>query len=550
MSSSDPFDRSFSRRALLGGAAAGAAFLGLGGLPARTGAQDSAPRGGTAIFYVGQEGSHLIPSFSSFSTVIVPTTPFFNGLTRPGLDREPTPDLAESWDVSDDGLTYTFHLRDGVTWHDGEPFTADDVKFTWEVIAHPDNTTAAQLFDFFSPLASAPEYRAGEADEITGVKVLDERTVEATLTSTWAPFLTIASAQYIIPKHILGEIPVGEILESDYARAPIGTGPFVFQAWNAGDSIVGQANENYYAGRPNLDTVVLRVVVLDANGLVTALKAGELDFFDATLDVLDILEGDDSVTITSIAGQNNQYIEFNFKSPFFEDIRVRKALSYGLNRQAINDLVWQGRADVYNSVFPYNWWPTKTDTTIFDNDIEQAKALLDEAGWVLGDGDVREKDGQKFEFTLYSLAGEHWLVVQQQWKELGVDAKVEFVDFPTLSTQYYTTKIFDAVALTIPYGLYTDPHYSLPGYFLSANNRNSYNNPESDALILAAAAATDQEERRGNYFDWQETIAQDVPQLWIGNPAAAYVTSKSLVTPERSSGYFAWREVADWSRNG
>jgi len=115
----------------------------------------AARKGGTAVYYASQEGSHLIPSFSSFSTVIAPTAPFFNGLTKPGLNLEPLPDLAESWTSTPDGKQWTFKLRTGVKWHDGQPFTAADVKFTWETIAHPDNKTGAQLYSFFALVAGA-----------------------------------------------------------------------------------------------------------------------------------------------------------------------------------------------------------------------------------------------------------------------------------------------------------------------------------------------------------------------------------------------------------
>jgi peptide/nickel transport system substrate-binding protein len=549
-----------SRRRLLQSAAAGgiAATLPRVGFAAPSGGpsatrrrgQGDAQPGGTAIYSIGQEGAHLFPSFSSFSTVIQPTVPFFNGLTRPGVEREPTPDLAESWTVSDDGLTYVFTLRPNVLWHDGQPFTAEDVKFTWEIIGHPDNKTSGQLFNFFSLLEGAPEYLAGEAGEIAGVRVVDPLTVEARLTTPSAPFLTIASNQYIVPRHVLADIPVAQMLESPYARAPIGTGPFVFSAWNAGDSIVGEAFADHFAGRPTLDRVVLKLTELDVNGSVTALKAGELNAAEIGLEALDALQGDPAVRLIQKPGQANQYIEFNFLSPFFGDLRVRKALSYALNRQAISDLAWQGRAKIYNSVFPYDWWPTKTDTTIFDNDVEQAKALLDEAGWTLGASGLREKDGVPFSFPMYSLNDPWWLIVQQQWREIGVDARVEYVDFPTLRDQYYLTKIFDAVALTIPYTLYTDPHYSLPGYFLSANNRNSYKNPRSDELILAATATGDQEERKKLYDEWQEVIAADVPHLWIGNPDQAYAYTANLIAPERTSSYFEWREVKDWYYEG
>ncbi len=544
-------EASLTRREMLermGVAAGGAALAATLPGAARATAQETPERreGGTIIYDVRQEGSHLVPPFSSFSTVIEPTVAFFSGLTRPGPDLDPEPDLAESWDVNEDGTSYTFHLREGVTFHDGEPFTANDVKFTWELIAHPENLSAAQLYSFFSTITGAEAFHNGEADEITGITVVDDLTLEVALDTPWAPFLTIGANQYIVPKHILGEVPVGQILEHEYARAPVGTGPFRFVAWQAGDSYIGEAFEAYYKGRPAADQLVIRVAGLDDNGIITGLRSGELNAAKLSLVGLDSIEGDPSIQVRSNPGRENRYIEFNLARPLFEDLNVRKALSFGLNRQGIVDAIWQGRATVYNSVFPYDWAVTKQDTTIFDNDAEEAARLLDEAGWTPGDDGIREKDGEKFSFTIHTQSPDWPLVVQQQWKEIGVDAKVEFLDFPTLQSQFYTPGEFDAVAMWVPYSYYTDPHYSLPGYFLSENNRNSYSNPESDELIIAAASTVDPDERVRLYHEWQEVIAQDVPHLWIGNPDEISVYSAGLVVPERPSAYLAWREVADW----
>ncbi len=538
-----------SRRGLLGAAALGAAAAGAGLVPNRllAAAQDSPQAGGSAIYLIGQEGAHIFPSFSSFSTVIEPSAPFFNGLSQPGVEREPIPDLAESWTLSDDELVYTFTLRPDVTWHDGAPFTAHDVKFTWEIIAHPDNASGAQLYSFFLNLEGAPEFKAGEADEITGVTVIDDHTLEARLSHPSAPFFTIGTQQPIVPRHLLQDVPVAQMLEHPFARAPIGTGPFIFEAWNPGDSIIGRANEAYHHGRPILDQIILKLPVLSGNTLVTALIAGEVNAADITLEDYDVLVNEPGIRLVQTPGQGNQYIEFNLAKPLFQDLNVRKALSFALNRQAIADLAWQGRAQIYNSVFPYEWWPTNPETTIFDNDRDQALALFAEAGWTPGASGLLEKDGQPFQFHLVALDQPWWLIVQQQWKEIGVDAQLEFVDFPTLSTQHYITKTFDVVALHVPYSLYTDPHYSLPGYFLSANNRNGYNNPRSDELILAAAASNDQEVRKQLYYEWQEVIAQDVPHLWIGNPDQVYAYTANLSTPQRDSQYFEYRELPTWA---
>lgn len=551
MSPRNFFDAALSRRSFLqrvgvAGLAAGAASTGLAA--GSVAAQETPERreGGTIIYDVRQEGSHLVPPFSSFSTVIEPTVAFFSGLTQPGADLTPEPDLAESWEENEDGTHYVFHLREGVTFHDGQPFTANDVKFTWELIAHPENLSSAQLFSFFQPITGAQAFRDGQAEEVEGITVVDDLTVEVTLDQPWAPFLTIGSNQYIVPRHILGEVPVSEILEHEYARNPVGTGPFRFVAWQAGDSYIGEAFEDYYAGRPAADTLVLRTSGLDDNGIITALRSGELNAGKISLVGLDSLEGDPSIQIRQGPGLENRYIEFNLAKPLFQDVNVRKALSYALRRQELVDAIWQGRATIYNSPFPYDWDVTKTDTTLYDNDPEEAARLLDEAGWTLGDDGIREKDGEKFSFTLHTQSQDWPLVIQQQWREAGIDAQVEYLDFPTLQSQFYTTEVFDAIAMWVPYSYYTDPHYALPGYFLSANNRNSYENPKSDELIVAAASTVDREERVRLYHEWQEVIAQDVPHLWIGNPDEVTAYSAGLVVPDLPTNYLRWRKVGDW----
>lgn len=551
MSPRNFFDAALSRRSFLqrvgvAGLAAGAVSPGLAA--GSVAAQETPERreGGTIIYDVRQEGSHLVPPFSSFSTVIEPTVAFFSGLTQPGADLTPEPDLAESWEENEDGTHYVFHLREGVTFHDGQPFTANDVKFTWELIAHPENLSSAQLFSFFQPITGAQAFRDGQAEEVEGITVVDDLTVEVTLDQPWAPFLTIGSNQYIVPRHILGEVPVSEILEHEYARNPVGTGPFRFVAWQAGDSYIGEAFEDYYAGRPAADTLVLRTSGLDDNGIITALRSGELNAGKISLVGLDSLEGDPSIQIRQGPGLENRYIEFNLAKPLFQDVNVRKALSYALRRQELVDAIWQGRATIYNSPFPYDWDVTKTDTTLYDNDPEEAARLLDEAGWTLGDDGIREKDGEKFSFTLHTQSQDWPLVIQQQWREAGIDAQVEYLDFPTLQSQFYTTEIFDAIAMWVPYSYYTDPHYALPGYFLSANNRNSYENPKSDELIMAAASTVDREERVRLYHEWQEVIAQDVPHLWIGNPDEVTAYSAGLVVPDLPTNYLRWRKVGDW----
>ncbi len=160
-----------------------------------------------------------------------PTTPlFFNGLTRPDENAQPSPDLAESWTISDDNLTYTFKLRQGVTFHDGQPFSAQDVKFTWQTICHPENQPARQLAGFFRRVKGVPEYLEGKATEIAGVTIVDDHTIKVELSEIYAPFLSISAGQFIIPQHIWKDVPATELGSHEAARIPVGTGPFVVES--------------------------------------------------------------------------------------------------------------------------------------------------------------------------------------------------------------------------------------------------------------------------------------------------------------------------------
>src|SRR3972149_3834707 len=168
------------------------------------------PRVGGTVVASSTHPQSLNPILTPVSTTIFTTPLIYNGLTRPGDGMEPLPDLAGSWDISADGLTFTFHLRNGVKWHDGQPFTARDVKYSWEATCHPDNTTGRQICGFFSRVKGATDFTAGKATEIAGIKVLDDQTVQVEMTAIYAPFLTISAGQMIIPKHIWESVPVKE----------------------------------------------------------------------------------------------------------------------------------------------------------------------------------------------------------------------------------------------------------------------------------------------------------------------------------------------------
>jgi peptide/nickel transport system substrate-binding protein len=544
----------YTRRSVLGaGAAMGSLWLAacVGAAPQGGPSTSAGPkRGGQAVIYVNHPDT-LNPIISPVSTTIYNTPFFFNGLTRPGDDYTPLPDLAESWTASPDNKVFTFKLRRDVKFHDGQPFTADDVKFSWELYAHPENVTGRQIGNFFSRIAGAPDWIGGKAREISGIKVVDPYTVEVTLTQVYAPFLTIAAGQMIVPKHVWQSVAVKDFAAHPASRKPIGTGPFVSDSWTTNESIVMRAYDGYHFGRPWLDRIISQAVADQTTGF-GLLKAGELDvmglYASVPIDNYEEARSDPQLEARPLPGLANMYAEFNFRDPLFQDVRVRKALSYAADRKAIRDGLWRGQATHINAPIHPAFWAANLATTTFDADAAKANDLFAQAGWRRGADGILEKEGQKLRFKMQSIQRDYDVALQDQWKKVGVDAQVERMDFGSFWAPLYLQGKTQLATLNLPFGLYLDPDYPLTGYFHSALNLNKYKNEKIDTLIGQATATENRDERKRIYADFQETLAQDVPHLWIGVPNEIWGIRKGLVIPNKPVGYLTIRAARDWYR--
>jgi peptide/nickel transport system substrate-binding protein len=542
-----------TRRRLLGyGAALGGLWVASCVAPPTAPSVPSGPRrGGQAVIYILHPDT-LNPAISPVSTTIYNTPFFYSGLTRPDDDYLPQPDLAESWTVSSDGKQFTFKLRSGVMFHDGRPLTAEDVKFTWELISHPENVVGRQIAGFFARIVGAADYTKGNAAEIVGVRILDPLTVQATLTEVYAPFLTISAGQPILPKHVWKDVPVKQLAAHPASRKPIGTGPFVLDSWTQNESIVMHAYEGYHLGRANLDRLIA-IAAADQSAGFTLLKAGELDamglYAGVPIDSYEEARSDPNLEARPLPGLANMYAEFNFRNPLFQDLRVRKALSYAIDRPALRSSLWRGQAQHINSPIHPAFWAAKPDTTTFDNDPAKAADLFAQAGWKRGADGILEKDGTKFRFAMQTIARDYDVVLQEQWKRVGVDMQVARMDFGSFWAPLYLQGKTEVAGLNLPFGLYLDPDYPLTGYFHSSLNRNKYKNEKVDALIGQGTATLDREQRRQRYFDFQETLAQDVPHLWLGVPNEIWGIRKGLVLPKKPTGYLTIRAIKDWYRS-
>ena len=312
----------------------------------------------------------------------------FDGLTRFDDDTyQPKPDLAESWTVSKDGLEYVFKLRRGVVFHDGSPFTAHDVKWSWEVICHKDNPRIADVYvDHYVQIRGCREFHEGQAAGVDGIEVVDDHTLRVRLTEPYAPFLVSTAVTGILPRAKYASIPVKALLQHPLSRAPIGTGPFSYVDWKEGDRLVLKANPRYFLGKPKLDGLIIRFMPDPAARLIE-FKNGTLHFafFSPVLtDDFNAAKADPRLVARAYAGVWNYFTAVDHTNPLFKDARVRQALTLAIDRRRVLDEQWGGYGVIANS-------PINPSLPAFDKKVAapaydpvKARGLLAEAGWRAG----------------------------------------------------------------------------------------------------------------------------------------------------------------------
>ncbi len=422
-------------------------------------------------------------------------------------------DLAEDWDVAGDGVTWTFRLREGLTWHDGEPVTADDVRFTLELYADPAQQ-AVNAGTVQNALVGGTEYGEGTADSISGVEVVDERTIQLTTPEPNAAFLDLMTRIFILPEHSLGQIPRDQILESDWwTTNPIGTGPFQFVQYEPDQSIELERFDDYWRGAPRLDRLINRYF-LEAGTSIIALEAGEIDFTYATADEAIRLEDNPNVTVVPGPSQVINFLNLNPNAvEAFQDTRVRQAIAYAIDREAIIEGLWQGAAEPAYCLFNNpNYVPDDLNT--YDYNPEMARELLAEAGW---DPDTV---GEFEAITYYTdqLSSDILVAIQQYLADVDINIVPRNVDVPTFVNEYYEDSTFQIGYAGAGNG--PDPQGSY-GYFHSSQtwptgtNAISYSNPELDALLEQGLAELDPTARAEIYQEVCRILNEEQPWIFL-----------------------------------
>jgi peptide/nickel transport system substrate-binding protein len=442
----------------------------------------------------------------------------FNGLVRYDKDLKLEGELAESWEVSPDGKRITFRLRKGVKWHDGAPFTSDDVMFTYR-----------RMIDPRTPTAYGEDFK-----QVKRASAPDPQTFVVEYPRPFAPALA-SWGMHVLPKHLLESYP--DISKSPLNKRPVGTGPYRFVEWKTGEKVVFDASPDYFEGKPYIARVITRVIP-DQATMFLELKSGGVDTMALTppqyVRQTDTAEFKKSFNRYKYTASGYTYLGFRLSHPYFKDKRVRQAIAHAADKKALIDGVLLGLGQEATGPYKPGTWAYNPNVRKYPHDPLLSKALLAEAGWKEKDG-VLVKDGQPFEFTVLTNAGNEAraktaAILQQNLAEVGIRMKIRTVEWAAFINEFIDKRKFDAVILG--WNITPDPdqfdiwHSSKTGP--KELNHIGFSNPEVDRLLDEGRGTFDLEKRKKAYFRIQEVLAEEQPYVFLFVPEALPVVHNRI----------------------
>lgn len=445
----------------------------------------------------------------------------FQGLTKPGLDNLPVGNLAEEWTTSEDGLVWTFKLKEGVKWHDGEEFTAEDVAFTFN-----DLVLNASLGS-----NGASNYKA--LDKVVEV---DDYTVEFHLKSPFASLPAyLAFNSEILPAHKFEGVEDPWEFTDFNKENPVGIGSFKMGEYISGQSLKLVKNAEYHNGEPNLDSVTFKILP-DVNTQIAQALSNELDIFVLEdKSSLARIEQADNIELVTADITRYFWISLDMENPKFQDVKVRQAMLHAIDRETIIDSVLEGYGEIANAaITPDQKQYFNEDLKTYEFDPEKSKQLLKEAGWEDTDGDgILDKDGEDFTFQFdIALQGDLEqiaVLVQQYLKDVGFDVELNTMEWNAMIQKNIIDRDFDMILNWWSYpsdpDIYAQYHSSNAG---TGNNIPGYQSEELDKLLEKGQSTSDPDERAVVYDEVQEYMAENLPYIYLWYPKELSIRSNRL----------------------
>jgi len=441
--------------------------------------------------------------------------------------------LAEKYPASPDGKTYVITLRDA-KFQDGTPVTARDVKFTYGLYLHPKYpTTPPALLE----IAGARDYKAGKAVSVTGITVVNPRTVRFILDRPYPFFYEQIGGQPVLPEHALANVDVARLQEAAFTRKPIGAGPYRLTDWREKESMTFDAFPGYWKGAPTLGRVVLKLIPEDAT-VMAELRAGNIDAGRILPDAYSSFRDDARVTVLRVPGDTYYWFAPNVRLPIFQDVRVRQAMAYAINREEMLRALYGGLGTPAQTPIHPSLWQFAKTVKGPTYDPAKAKQLLAEAGWAPGPDGMLQKGGQRFKVKYGFLAGKEYqnqaLLIQQYLRAVGMDVEVQAFERGDFFSRYFTPGGPVEIVGIAWFNLLFPVQSELEQNFKSTGDVAriiGYRSPEMDRLLDQAILTRDRTRQKAVYEQIQQLVAQDVPRILTIRPDVIWGVRKTVTLP-------------------
>ncbi|MEA2529819.1 MAG: peptide/nickel transport system substrate-binding protein [Thermomicrobiales bacterium] len=542
--------RGLSRRDLMrlvaGGAGMTALLTVMGRSPEGVAAQGS----GAQVSVLWKEPVTLNPLFSTSGSEQQVERLMFGALVKMSGDLVPTPDLSESIDVSEDAKIYTFKLKSGITFTDGQPLTSKDVAFTLERAL--DSRTASIWRGRLLGIEGAEAFSNQEATTISGLATPDDLTVQITLTTPDASFLPIFcnfSGLGIMPNHVLGGIAPDQLQAHPFSLAPdVTAGAYKFVRFEPNQFLEIASNPTYVGGAPAVERIFLRILTTDVGQ--AQLETGEIDLMSLPVSEAERVRGLANVTVVSVPSPSMDFLALNLERPYLQNKAMRQAMMHAIDREGIVKQVLQGEGTVVNSpIFGPDWMGVPEGLAPYPYDPDKAKELLASSGFDTSQAlSIMHLPGTKEKDAAIAI-------MQEQLRQVGFKVDILQVDVAELNRRYIQEADFDLFYNAG--GVFrADPGIS-GTYFLTRNftpnggNGSHYSNPTVDDLYAEGQAAPTPEERKAVYTDLAKILNDELPWIFLWSPNSLYAASNRLqgfVPPSYSDNKF-WN-AETWTVTG